>query len=103
MSVASTPSGSTLSGRPTTHPADSGPATHRTTAPHTQLHIGVVIRRLRRRRGISQTVFADLIGYSPSWLSQVERGARGVDSITAMRAIARVLDVDVHKLIEVVL
>ncbi len=65
--------------------------------------IGVVIRRLRRRRGLSQTACADLIGYSATWLSQVERGTRSVDSIRAMRELARVLDVDVHQLIEVVL
>jgi transcriptional regulator with XRE-family HTH domain len=66
-------------------------------------HIGAVIRRLRRRRGLSQVACAGLIGYSETWLSQVERGARPVDSISAMRELARVLDVDVRQLIEVVL
>jgi DNA-binding XRE family transcriptional regulator len=65
--------------------------------------IGVVIRRLRHRRGLTQVTCAALIGYSETWLSQVERGARTVDSISALRELARVLDVDVRRLIEVVL
>jgi DNA-binding XRE family transcriptional regulator len=65
--------------------------------------IGTVIRQLRRRRGLSQVTCAQLMGYSETWLSQVERGVRTVDSITALRELARVLDVDVRKLIEVVL
>ncbi|MEV6842028.1 helix-turn-helix domain-containing protein [Actinoplanes sp. NPDC051411] len=65
--------------------------------------ISMVVRRLRRKRGLSQTECAELIGYSASWLSQVERGERGIDSVRALRELARVLDVDVHRLIEVVL
>lgn len=124
MSVASTPSGSTPTGHLTIAPADSGPTTHVRTAttpsrlahcpnPAVHMHsvpvspetpaIAVVIRRLRRRRGLSQSACAELIGYSESWLSQVERGERGVDSVRALRELARVLHVDVHKLIEVVL
>src|SRR4051794_41070334 len=98
-----------------TAPTLTRPATHRAMCPNPAAHlhpvpvtqerpaIAVVIRRLRRRRGLSQTECANLIGYSESWLSQVERGTRDVDSVRALRELARVLDVDVHKLIEVVL
>jgi DNA-binding XRE family transcriptional regulator len=41
---------------------------------------GQRIARARRRRGLSQAVLAGLVGRSESWLSQVERGQRGVDS-----------------------
>ena len=41
---------------------------------------GERIARARRRRGLSQAVLAGLVGRSESWLSQVERGRRGVDS-----------------------
>ncbi len=41
---------------------------------------GQRIARARRRRGLSQAVLAGLVGRSESWLSQVERGKRGVDS-----------------------
>ncbi len=98
-----------------TAPTLTRPAAHRAMCPNPAAHlhpvpvnpelpvIAVVIRRLRPRRGLSQTACADLIGYSESWLSQVERGTRDVDSVRALRELARALDVDVHKLIEVVL
>jgi transcriptional regulator with XRE-family HTH domain len=41
---------------------------------------GQRIARARRRRGLSQAALAGLIGRSESWLSQVERGKRGIDS-----------------------
>lgn len=131
LSAVSTRIKPTPEGHSTTAPADSGPASVTTFAaaptltrpatprpvmcpnPAAHLHpvpvkpelpaIAITIRRLRRRRGLSQTACAELIGYSESWLSQVERGERGIDSIRAMRELARVLDVDVHQLIEVVL
>jgi transcriptional regulator with XRE-family HTH domain len=40
---------------------------------------GQRIARARKRRGLSQAVLAGLVGRSESWLSQVERGKRGVD------------------------
>jgi hypothetical protein len=47
-----------------------------------------------RRRGLSQTAVAGLVGRSESWLSQVERGLGTVDSYTVLRDLARVLRVD---------
>jgi transcriptional regulator with XRE-family HTH domain len=41
---------------------------------------GQRIARARRRRGLPQAVLAGLVGRSESWLSQVERGKRGIDS-----------------------
>jgi transcriptional regulator with XRE-family HTH domain len=41
---------------------------------------GQRIARARRRRGLSQAALAGLAGRSESWLSQVERGLRRVDS-----------------------
>ena len=46
--------------------------------------IGERIAIYRRRRGISQTVLAGLVGRSESWLSQVERGARSVDRLSVL-------------------
>jgi transcriptional regulator with XRE-family HTH domain len=43
--------------------------------------IGVRIAHWRRRRGLSQVALACLVGRSESWLSQVERGLRGVDRL----------------------
>jgi len=60
--------------------------------------IGRRIALHRRRRGLSQAAVAGLIGRSESWLSQVERGLRSVDSYSALRDLARVLRVDITTL-----
>ena len=59
---------------------------------------GQTIRRARRRRGYSQTVLAGLIGRSESWLSQVERGRRSVDSHAVLTRMAEVLRMDIADL-----
>ncbi|MFF0308604.1 helix-turn-helix domain-containing protein [Streptosporangium sp. NPDC004379] len=53
--------------------------------------IGQRIARARRRRGLSQAVLAGLIGRSESWLSQVERGQRKVDSHSVINALGEIL------------
>jgi transcriptional regulator with XRE-family HTH domain len=60
--------------------------------------IGQRIARARRRRGLSQAVLAGLAGRSESWLSQVERGKRGVDSHSVLMRLAEVLRVDIEEL-----
>jgi transcriptional regulator with XRE-family HTH domain len=59
---------------------------------------GQRIARARRRRGLSQAVLAGLVGRSESWLSQVERGRRGVDSHSVLLRLAEVLRVDIEEL-----
>jgi transcriptional regulator with XRE-family HTH domain len=59
---------------------------------------GQRIARARRRRGLSQAVLAGLAGRSESWLSQVERGKRGIDSYSALVRLADVLRVDIEEL-----
>jgi transcriptional regulator with XRE-family HTH domain len=59
---------------------------------------GQRIARARRRRGLSQATLAGLVGRSESWLSQVERGLREVDSHTVLNALAGILRVDVAEL-----
>jgi transcriptional regulator with XRE-family HTH domain len=60
--------------------------------------IGRRIARQRRRRGLSQTVLAGLVGRSESWLSQVERGLRPVDSHSVLVQLADVLGVEISHL-----
>jgi transcriptional regulator with XRE-family HTH domain len=62
--------------------------------------IGQRIARARRRRGLSQTVLAGLVGRSESWLSQVERGKRSVDSHAVLMRLCEVLRVDIADLTE---
>ncbi len=59
---------------------------------------GQQIARARRRRGLSQAVLAGLVGRSESWLSQVERGKRGVDSHAVLVRLAEALRVDIDEL-----
>jgi transcriptional regulator with XRE-family HTH domain len=59
---------------------------------------GQRIARARRRRGLSQAVLAGLVGRSESWLSQVERGKRGVDSHSVLVRLAEVLRMDIEEL-----
>ena len=59
---------------------------------------GQRIARARRRRGLSQAVLAGLVGRSESWLSQVERGKRGIDSHSVLTRLAEILRVDVAEI-----
>lgn len=59
---------------------------------------GQRIARARRRRGLSQAVLAGLVGRSESWLSQVERGKRGIDSHSVLTRLAAILRVDVAEI-----
>lgn len=59
---------------------------------------GQRIARARRRRGLSQATLAGLVGRSESWLSQVERGLRSIDSHTVLNSLAEILRVDVTEL-----
>jgi DNA-binding XRE family transcriptional regulator len=59
---------------------------------------GQRIARARRRRGLSQAVLAGLVGRSESWLSQVERGGRGVDSHAVLTRLAEVLRIDIEEI-----
>jgi transcriptional regulator with XRE-family HTH domain len=59
---------------------------------------GQRVARARRRRGLSQAVLAGLVGRSASWLSQVERGKRSVDSHSVLLRLTEVLRVDLEEL-----
>ncbi len=59
---------------------------------------GQRIARARRRRGLSQAVLAGLVDRSESWLSQVERGKRAIDSHTALTRLAQILNVNIDEL-----
>ena len=59
---------------------------------------GQRIARARRRRGLSPAALAGLAGRSESWLSQVERGLRPVDSHSVLVCLAEILRVDVGEL-----
>jgi transcriptional regulator with XRE-family HTH domain len=61
---------------------------------------GQRIARARKRRGLSQVALAGLVGRSESWLSQVERGKRAIDSHLVLSRLAEVLRVDIADIVE---
>src|SRR5215470_4972967 len=53
----------------------------------------------RRRRKLTQMVFADRIGRSKSWVEKVERGERSAGRLAVLDVISEVLQVDLAALI----
>lgn len=60
--------------------------------------VGERIAYHRKRLGLSQVEFAGLIGRSDSWVSQVERGVRGIDRLSVLQKVADALNVPVNEL-----
>lgn len=60
--------------------------------------IGKNVAYHRKRLGLSQVEFAGKIGKSESWVSQVERGVRGVDRLSVLQTVASSLNVSVDEL-----
>src|SRR5215472_10226890 len=71
-----------------------------------EVHAGMDDRELgrrigywRRRRKLTQAVFADRIGRSKSWVEKVERGERSAGRLSVLDEICQALQVDVAALI----
>ncbi|MGC4804498.1 helix-turn-helix domain-containing protein [Micromonospora sp. DT233] len=58
------------------------------------LPIGRRVAYWRRRRKLSQQVFADRVGKSKSWVDKIERGVRSLDKVSTLRDIAAALRID---------
>ncbi|WP_320068983.1 helix-turn-helix domain-containing protein [Micromonospora sp. RTGN7] len=58
------------------------------------LPVGRRVAYWRRRRRMSQQVFADRLGKSKSWVDKIERGVRSLDKVSTLRDIAAVLRID---------
>ena len=65
-----------------------------------RVQFGWRIKDLREARGLSQRSFAAKIGMSPTYLADVERGARNV-SLDNIKRIADGFDISVAELMEV--
>ena len=59
--------------------------------------IGKSVRKYRRQKGLSQERLGELVGFSQSKISKIERG--DWDSLSDLRLIARVLDVSIEELV----
>ncbi|MGH8899370.1 MAG: helix-turn-helix domain-containing protein [Egibacteraceae bacterium] len=65
------------------------------------MSVGQRIAFFRCRLGMAQLTLAERVGRSESWLSKVERGDRGCDSLALIVALAEVLRVPPAALIDV--
>jgi transcriptional regulator with XRE-family HTH domain len=61
--------------------------------------IGRRIAHWRERRGMTQQLFADRIGFSKSWVEKVEAGTRSADRLSVIEQICEVLHIDLPVLI----
>lgn len=62
------------------------------------LSVGERIAFYRKRRGLSQTQLANLVGRRTDWLSKIERGERQLRNFELLSALARVLRVSLSDL-----
>ena len=61
---------------------------------------GERVRKHRRQKGLSQEQLGDLMGFSQSKISKIERDERGDwDSLSDLRLIAKALDVPIQELV----
>ena len=61
--------------------------------------VGERVAFYRRRRGMTQEVLAGLLGRSVEWLAQFERGARELDRLSTIVAIAHALGIEPGRLL----
>jgi len=62
------------------------------------LQIGDSVRRVRKQRGYSQEEFADIAGFSRSYVTEIETGKRNISVLNLIK-IMEALNVDPNKLI----
>ncbi len=60
---------------------------------------GVRVRRFRRRVGLSQTEFGQLIGRTQGWVSMLESDQVVLDSVRMINSVAKALKVDPNELL----
>ncbi|MGC0416325.1 helix-turn-helix domain-containing protein [Embleya sp. AB8] len=60
--------------------------------------VGVRVAAVRRQRGITQMELAALVGRTPSWVSQVERGVQPVARLDVLQLLANALGVSTQAL-----
>lgn len=60
--------------------------------------LGRRVAFFRKQRGLSQRAFAEVVGRSETWVSQVERGARHIDRMSVLQALADALNVPLAEL-----
>ena len=62
--------------------------------------VGLNIRRIREKRGLSQEKLAAIAGIHRVYMGQVERGEKNV-SVMILEKIAKALDVDIRVLVDI--
>ncbi len=64
-----------------------------------EVTVGERVAFCRRRRGITQEVLAGLLGRTVEWLAQFERGAKELDRLSTLVAVAHALGIEPVKLL----
>jgi transcriptional regulator with XRE-family HTH domain len=64
-------------------------------------HLGETIRDLRKKAGMSQTVFGEKCGFYQTYLSRIENGSAN-PTINAIEVIAKALGTTVFELLDIV-
>lgn len=64
-----------------------------------ELSVGERVAFFRRRRGLTQTTLADLVGRSERWVSMIENGERPLSRFDVIRALADALRVTMEDLL----
>lgn len=62
------------------------------------MNIGITIKKLRNRMGMTQVVFANKAGITQTYLSQIESGAK-IPNLSTLSEIATTLSIPVEVLI----
>ncbi len=62
--------------------------------------VGLNIRRIREKRGLSQEKLAALAGIHRVYMGQVERGEKNI-GVVNLEKIAKALDVDIRVLVDI--
>jgi len=62
------------------------------------LKIGVNIRTVRKQRGYSQEEFADIVGFSRSYYTEIETGKRNISVLNLIK-IMKALNVNPNEII----
>ena len=62
------------------------------------LKIGVNIRTVRKKRGYSQEEFADIVGFSRSYYTEIETGKRNISVLNLIK-IMKTLNVNPNEII----
>ena len=67
--------------------------------PNTRIRFGLVVRKQRKKLGLSQEELAELANLHRTYIGQVERGERNI-SVDNMECLAKVLEMELWEMLK---